>query len=455
MSSCGTVGSQACEGTCNWGACRPLAEVCDAIDNDCNGVADDGFGCVQREVRACPTVCGSIGSSTCAADCSGFGACVAPAEVCNGVDDDCDGAPDNGFVCVRGATRVCITACGSPGNQTCDASCGWGACIPDAEVCNSLDDDCDGELDNGFACVARSVSNCPTACGSVGAQSCSDACVPGPCAPPAESCNGDDDDCDGASDEDFACVQFAITPCVTACGSNGSSMCQADCSIGQCVPPPEVCNDLDDDCDGAIDNGCPTPCAPDREELIRSQFEPNGPPVDMGPEWFVTPACYDLDGDGDPTEPGECGVCNGTIDPAGGSVSLTKTSGPNEIPACQLAQVLSTGRVVDLDYYQVCGSVEVDGPPVSRLAIEVLGNAEPWLQEDGVFWFEFGPVLGPLSLCSPVFQAGSVDQNGDGVLDPVPNDEPIRYAFEYGLADPATTVTVTQLSFLHYSGNCP
>lgn len=46
-------------------------------------------------------------------------------------------------------------------------------------------------------------------------------------------------------------------PCTTACGSSGSANCGADCVLQACLPPAEQCNGVDDDCDDQTDEGCP------------------------------------------------------------------------------------------------------------------------------------------------------------------------------------------------------
>jgi hypothetical protein len=76
--------------------------------------------------------------------------------------------------------------------------------------------------------------------------------------PSPETCNGFDDDCDEDVDEDFECAAGRIVPCTTACGTVGSGECSAACDApadAACVPPDEVCNDTDDDCDGVVDEG--------------------------------------------------------------------------------------------------------------------------------------------------------------------------------------------------------
>ena len=252
-SACGTEGTRVCSASCGWGVCTPPAEACNGIDDDCNGAADDVFACVQGASEACTTSCGSSGMRTCGADCT-WSDCVAPAETCNGIDDDCDGAPDDGFSCVSRSTMACMTSCGSTGTITCDAvSCEPGACVPPAEGCTGVDDDCDGNVDETVECSVGEMRSCTTSCGSTGSQSCGAGCTFGTCMAPAETCNGADDDCDGRVDETFTCVPASTGTCTASCGTTGTRTCTAACTWGACVPPVEACNGSDDDCDTMCD----------------------------------------------------------------------------------------------------------------------------------------------------------------------------------------------------------
>ncbi len=92
---------------------------------------------------------------------------------------------------------ACGRTCVLPHGQ---AACAAGSCA--LAACDLGFADCDGDVENG--CEVKNAcdegSACMTACGSTGALSCADVCAPA-CAAPAEACNALDDDCNGACDE--------------------------------------------------------------------------------------------------------------------------------------------------------------------------------------------------------------------------------------------------------------
>ena len=122
---------------------------------------------------------------------------------------------------------------------------------PGVETCNGLDDDADGEIDEGLGELQ---------CGEGACTVIVPACVEGQdavCTPSAgspESCNGIDDDCDGLVDEDLR------RDCNSACGS-GLEACSGGVWLGCTAPAPEAerCDLADNDCNGAVDDalaGC-------------------------------------------------------------------------------------------------------------------------------------------------------------------------------------------------------
>jgi cysteine-rich repeat protein len=172
----------------------------------------DGFA------RACRAGCGTVGVQSC--ETCVLGPCVAPAEICNGRDDDCDLQTDEDFPCVAGASVDCTTPCGGPGTGRCSAACelpAGPACVGPAETCNALDDDCDTVTDDGFECVSATTEVCRTGGGATGVRSCdAAACSWSPCCATEELCPTTcgvapvDDDCDGTTD-------VGCPPCNDAC----------------------------------------------------------------------------------------------------------------------------------------------------------------------------------------------------------------------------------------------
>ncbi len=222
--------------------CVPVAEICNGADDDCDGEVDEGepgagVACDSGDAGEC-----AAGESACV---GGAVACLplreAGVEACDGLDNDCDGATDEGLP----AGEACDT--GEPG--ACGAGvlvCVGGAVVcrpgvqPAAEVCDGLDNDCDGAVDDDVAGEGE-----PCATGAPGA--CADGhrvCLGGEieCEPDAEPsdevCNVVDDDCDGTVDEGQR----------NACGRCGET-------------PVEVCDGVDDDCDGEVDDEAPCPGA--------------------------------------------------------------------------------------------------------------------------------------------------------------------------------------------------
>jgi len=202
-------------------------------------------------------------------DCDGFADCADPdcrdrdAEVCNGVDDDCNGLTDEGYnvglKCAAGTgicARVGTIECKPGGTSGCSVSAGQS----ETEKCNALDDNCNGATDEGFgvgsACTVG-VGGCrrtgTTICKPDGTAGCSAS----PGASETEKCNSLDDNCNGTTDEGFN-VGAACAVGVGGCRRTGTMRCNAaqsgtECSVVAGSPQREVCNGQDDDCDGSAD----------------------------------------------------------------------------------------------------------------------------------------------------------------------------------------------------------
>ncbi|MHB8831118.1 MAG: hypothetical protein ACYC44_03340 [Patescibacteria group bacterium] len=336
----------------SYASCQP--EVCDGVDNNSNGIVDvdnAAFECVgtPNNIRPCVFVCNGVdlsGHQACSTSTCMWGSCVKDLVVetncADGIDDDCDlkidcqdpdcasyvacrseicnnGVDDNGNgkadcgdpACVSSPYCMCYAPqvgwdCASPGefscdpNIRCDCSGIWRlASTPGVfncmitEVCNGQDDNNNGQADETFACVQHHTTQCATTCNSTGSQYCKDDCTLDACQPPAENCNNSqDDDCDGKSDcsdpdcasaancqvpelcdgldnnsnglidEHQPCVFNSTQPCTTSCGSTSQQKCIKDpnynvnCKWDACQPPNRElnCTDgKDDDCDGWTD----------------------------------------------------------------------------------------------------------------------------------------------------------------------------------------------------------
>ena len=128
--------------------CDPLQgatpEVCDGLDNNCNGDIDEGLG--DDSVTCGVGVC-AHGVSACEngqpVDCDPYqGASI---EVCDDLDNDCDGFTDEGLgqlTCGCGVCAHSVQACINGNPQTCDPYAG-----ASTEVCDGLDNDCDCDVD--------------------------------------------------------------------------------------------------------------------------------------------------------------------------------------------------------------------------------------------------------------------------------------------------------------------
>ena len=240
-------------------------EICDGIDNDCNGQIDELTALQTDPVNcgACNVVCAyANATASCAAGICSLASCLvgyynvngdasdgceyactitnAGVEVCDYADNNCDQAIDEGFDVQTDAKN-----CGTCGNDcsslypnsmpSCDMGlCLFGACLPGFYNIDGID-----------------------------ANGCEYACVP----TGAEVCNAKDDDCNGLVDDGMLptvgdpCGMSSVGECTL-----GALNCQmgALVCIGEIGPETELCDTLDNNCSGAADEGCPVVNATDK-----------------------------------------------------------------------------------------------------------------------------------------------------------------------------------------------
>ena len=258
--------------TCTPDGSAATAEVCDGSDNNCDGNVDEGnpeggAACVTGLSRVC-----SPGTETCVA---GAITCVQNAspglELCDGIDNDCDPAtpdgsdePTLGSACDGSDADLCtdgVIACVA-GALTCtdDAS-------SSAEICDGVDNDCnpataDGsdEAWLGAACDGTDADLCEE--GSLicsgGAQTCSDATGDA-----LELCDGLDNDCNPATADGAGEASLG-----TVCDGADSDLCEdgvLNCSGGalsctdDATSNAELCDGADNDCNPATADGSGDP----------------------------------------------------------------------------------------------------------------------------------------------------------------------------------------------------
>ncbi len=281
------------------------------MDDNCNGILDDGCPCGGAGV---PCYALGLGSQTLAypwdggAGCAaGLQACVGgllstvcsnehvpQVEFCDGADTDCDGLPDP-VTCPCQNTRACYqgppntvnaNAAGRslcrPGTWSCAQPLGQqcvGQVLPAArETCDGFDDDCNGLVDDQAdtqPCGPGVCSGTFKQCVNGAQPACTLSSIAGYSA--AEVCgDGLDNNCTGVVDDGCVCVPDAGLACWTgpagACPTDGGP-CRGTCArgtqvcgviadggtgygacTGQALPGTESCtNGSDDDCDGTAD----------------------------------------------------------------------------------------------------------------------------------------------------------------------------------------------------------
>jgi cysteine-rich repeat protein len=234
-------------------------ELCDGIDNDCDGTVDGpGCNCTDSDNDGffAQDGCGT------AVDCNDASNIINPnaSEICDGVDNNCDGVNDEGF-----DLNTDLNNCGACSN-VCSGSCEGGACFA---VCgNGIVED--GEsCDEGAANSDTTPDSCRTNCTlpfcGDGVLDTSEQCDDGN--------NIDGDGCQANCTLLTACSDGTPVGGTRPCGSSdigacalGTQTCSSNGTFGACVgevgPAPETCNGIDDNCDGQTDENTEAECSP-------------------------------------------------------------------------------------------------------------------------------------------------------------------------------------------------
>ncbi len=439
-------------------------------DGDKHGNPDD-----PSEEPSCDPPEGHVATAD---DCDDLDADVYPGapETCDGIDDDCDGLVDDEDDAISGGATFyadadgdgwgddaeAVEACEQPsGTSEAGGDCDDGdpAVNPGAdETCNWVDDDCDGEVDeglptspwyldadgDGWGVEDDAVEDCaaPAEDRVAEAGDCDDG---DPAVNPGEDerCDGVDDDCDGDVDESDAVD--ATTWYADADGDgygdpdapvpgceqpSGTVANDEDCDDGDAAISPEgveTCDGVDDDCDGDVDEDDALDAATwyadndgdgwgDPDDTVVACDEPPGYGAGAGDcddtDDDVYPGAHEVCGDGVDSD------CDGA-DGSCGDASL----GDADVKLAGLAAGDKAGGAVALG--------DVDGDGLADLLVGASRADGTGTTDAGAAWVVLGPASGATSLADAVASAegaadddhlgGTVavagDVDGDGLAD--------------------------------------
>ncbi len=348
-------------------------EICNGIDDNCNGFTDevesiyyadgdgDGYGDPNTSVtvQSCTAPTDFVDNNL---DCNDAdsGIYAGGTEICNQIDDDCDGQTDEDLVCDGEDVDGDSYAVNQGDCNDLDPTINPGA----AETCNSIDDNCNAQIDEGvqiqyfadadgdlFGDANNYIYSCIASTGYVADNTdCNDNDATINSSSP-EICNGIDDNCNGLTDEVQGTyyadgdadgygnpnASVTVQSCTAPLGYVSNNL---DCNDADAAINPngtEICNLIDDDCDGQSDEGLA--CGgedidADGYTLVQGDCDDNNPTVHPG----APDLCNGLDDD-----------CNGQTDENAVSVSINPSG---TVYSCKNVPITFTASGSNITHYQ-------------------------------------------------------------------------------------------------------